>query len=116
MGAGAGLLMGASGISAPISITFLNALRLDRVAFVATISVFFATTSLPQIGLLAYYGVLTPPVAALSLAALIPILGMMPVGAYLARFLSKEAFDRIILGILTVLALRIVVGLLIAGQ
>src|SRR3546814_7751157 len=36
-----GLLQGAAGISAPISITFLNAMRVDRSAFIATISVFF---------------------------------------------------------------------------
>src|SRR3546814_7645556 len=40
-----GLLQGAAGISAPISITFLNAMRIDRAAFIATISVFFVAMS-----------------------------------------------------------------------
>ena len=38
VGIAAGVMQGAGGISAPISITFLNAMRLDRGAFIATIS------------------------------------------------------------------------------
>ena len=44
----AGNLQGATGVSAPVSISFLSAMRLDRLAFLATISVFFALMSVVQ--------------------------------------------------------------------
>jgi hypothetical protein len=102
-----GVLQGAAGLSAPVSITFLNAMRLERAAFIATISCFFATMSAIQIPLLAHYGFLTWERAAWSCAAMVPLFAGMPVGAALARRLSREVFDRIILAVLGLVALRL---------
>src|SRR5680860_599432 len=44
-----GWLYGTSGISAPVSISFLNAMRLERHTFMATISVFFVAMALVQL-------------------------------------------------------------------
>ncbi|MDJ0631493.1 MAG: sulfite exporter TauE/SafE family protein [Rhodobacter sp.] len=104
----AGVLQGAAGISAPIAVSFLNALRLDRLVFIATISIFFATMSLVQIPALLWVGLLTPQVLLLAALALIPIFAAMPVGAWLARHLSAAQFDRAILVLLTLLALRLI--------
>ena len=103
-----GVLQGAAGVSAPVSITFLSATRMDRSAFIATISIFFAAMSLVQIPLLAFWGVLTPPRALFSALAILPLLGTMPLGAALARRVSKAAFDRLILVLLGVIAVRLV--------
>lgn len=103
-----GVMQGAGGISAPVSVTFLNAIRLDRAAFIATISVFFMIMSVVQIPLLASFGILTPHRAALSLAAMVPLFLAMPVGARLTRHVSKATFDRMILVLLTVIALKLV--------
>ena len=103
-----GVLQGAAGLSAPVSITFLNAMRLERRVFIATISIFFFAMSLVQIPTLAALGILDLHLAGLSLLACLPLFGAMPAGAWLARRLSKEAFDRIILGLLAVVALRLV--------
>ncbi|MEQ8354025.1 MAG: sulfite exporter TauE/SafE family protein [Kiloniellaceae bacterium] len=103
-----GILQGAVGLSAPVSITFLNAIRMERGAFIATISVFFVAMSLIQIPLLAAWGVLTPQRALLSAAAILPLVAAMPLGAYLARRLSKEVFDRVILVLLALIAARLV--------
>jgi uncharacterized membrane protein YfcA len=54
-----GLMQGAGGISAPVSVTYLNAMRLSRAEFIATISVFFCTMSLTQIPSLLALGILT---------------------------------------------------------
>lgn len=105
-----GVLQGAVGVSAPVSISFLNATRMDRNAFIATISVFFVATSLVQIPLLAAWGVLTPPRALLSVAAILPLIAAMPLGSFLARHISKETFDRLILALLALIALRLVVN------
>lgn len=104
-----GVLQGAAGISAPISISFLNATRMDRAAFIATISVFFAAMSVVQIPLLTAWGVLTPLRLLLSALATLPLVAAMPVGAYLARRMSKEFFDRLTLLLLAVIALRLVI-------
>jgi uncharacterized protein len=107
-----GLLQGAAGLSAPVSITFLHAIRLERSAFIATISIFFVAIAVVQIPLLAAWGVLTPDRALLSALALLPLIAGMPVGAYLAKRISKETFDRLILAILALIALRLVVNVI----
>jgi uncharacterized membrane protein YfcA len=111
-GFAAGVLQGAVGVSAPVSITFLNATRMERDAFIATISIFFAAMSLVQIPLLAAWGVLTPSRAALSLAAIVPLLAAMPLGSWLARRISRETFDRVILALLALIAARLAFGAL----
>lgn len=107
-----GLLQGAAGISAPVSITFLNAMRMERPAFIATISVFFVAMSATQVPLLVSWGVLTPLRLLLSVAAILPLVAGMPLGAMLAKRFSKEFFDRLILVMLAVIALRLVVSVL----
>lgn len=107
VGAVAGILQGAAGVSAPVSITFLNALRTERVAFVATISAFFAAMAVVQIPLLTHYGFLTWERFFWSCGALVPLLAGMPIGAALARRLSKDVFDRVILILLAIVALRL---------
>lgn len=102
-----GMMQGAGGISAPVSVTFLNAMRLERGQFIATISVFFCAMSLVQIPALVGLGILTPHIAALSAAAMVPLLGGMPIGAWLARRISKDSFDKIILTLLGMIALKL---------
>ncbi len=102
-----GMMQGAGGISAPVSVTFLNAMRLERAQFIATISVFFAAMSVVQIPTLFSLGILTPKITVLSLLAMIPLFGGMPIGAWLARRISKDAFDKIVLALLTVIALKL---------
>ena len=51
---------------------------------------------------------MTPQIAALSGAAMVPLLGGMPIGAWLARRISKESFDKIILVLLGVIALKLI--------
>lgn len=104
-----GLLQGASGLSAPASISFLNALRFDRPTFIAAISALFITFTAIQFVTLVLAGVVTPYGFLISLGALIPVSAGMPVGAWLARHMSPVAFDRIILAFLGVLALKLFV-------
>lgn len=105
-----GIMQGAGGISAPASITFLNAMKLERTEFVATIAVFFLVMSSVQVITLTSLGILTLHYAALSVPALIPLFGAMRLGEWAAKRISKVAFDRIVLIILTVIALRLIYG------
>lgn len=104
-----GVLQGASGVSAPASITFLNAMKLERPAFIGTITLFFVSMSMVQIPMLVAYGFMTPPIVLLGLGALGVIIASMPLGAYLALHVSRETFDRTILVLLAIIALRLVV-------
>ena len=106
-GVAAGTLQGAAGISAPVSVSFLNAMRLERPVFIATISTFFIAMSLVQLPTLAVTGLMTPELFGLSLLAVLPIMVFMPLGAWLANKLSAEGFDRLVLIMLSVLAIRL---------
>lgn len=100
-------LSGAAGLSAPVSVTFLNAMKLERPTFIATISVFFIAMSLVQVPTLWVLGIMGPDEMRLSLMALIALLGGMPIGSWAARHVSLDAFDKLILALLTLVAMRL---------
>lgn len=103
-GLGAGLLQGATGLAAPILLTFLSALRLERLAFIATVSLMFVTFSLVHIGSLAVAGLLTPSALLISALALAPVAAGMTIGSKLAAGLEPKMFDWIILLLLAIIA------------
>lgn len=104
-----GMLQGASGLSAPVSITFMSALQLERPAFIATISVFFMLMSVIQVPALAGLGILSWEILIHGIVALALLLGFMPVGAWLARRIRKETFDKLILALLGAIAAKILI-------
>lgn len=110
MGALGGVLQGAAGISAPISITFLNAIRLERAQFIATISLFFFVVGFIQLPLQIWYGIMTWERFVQSCVAVLPLTAFMPVGAMIGKRLSPVVFDRIILVLLTLLSARLIWG------
>lgn len=103
----AGTLQGASGISAPVSVSFINALQLERPQFISTITIYFLATSIIQLPALFAFGLMTPTYFLISLAAVLPLVAGMPIGALLARKLSREHFDTIILLVLLAVATRL---------
>jgi hypothetical protein len=110
----AGVLQGAAGMSAPASVTFLNAMRLERPVFIGSISVFFVAITLVQIPALLSAGILTWERSLYSLAALLVILAAMPLGARLGKRLPHRWFDRLIMCLLATIAIKIVVDALMA--
>lgn len=103
----AGIMQGASGISAPVSITFLSAMRLERAQFIGTISVFFFAMAIVQIPTLTYYGIMTPERFLLGVAAILPLFAGMPLGSWLARYVSRAAFEKLILVLLGLIAAKL---------
>jgi hypothetical protein len=103
-----GAMQGAGGISAPVSITFLNAIGMSRPEFIATISVFFAAMSVAQVPMLAALGLMTREAFFASLLALIPMFVFMPVGEWLAKHISKSHFDRVTLLLLIAIAFKLI--------
>ncbi|PRY25184.1 hypothetical protein CLV78_102361 [Aliiruegeria haliotis] len=109
VGVAGGILQGAIGLSAPVSITFLNAMQLERRAFISTISFFFAAMAFAQLPGQVAFGIMTWERLLYSALATVPLMGFMPVGSFLARHISKDVFDRVLLLLLTLISLRLVV-------
>lgn len=107
VGLAGGVMQGACGISAPISVTYLNAMRLDRLEFIASIAIFFTAMSAVQGLSLWSVGILTPHRLLYSLLATIPLFSAMPIGIKLTQYISKEKFDTLILILLTAISLRL---------
>ena len=108
MGAAGGVLQGTAGLSAPVSITFLNAMKLERNQFIPTISVYFGVMSIFQMPTLYYYDFLNFEIIAASLISTLVLLSFMPLGSWIAKSVSKENFDKITLILLAFIALRII--------
>ena len=90
-------------------------LNLPRKEFIATIAIFFLAMSLTQVPALWTLGILTLDRLLLAFLALIPMFLGIPIGAWAARFLSKQAFDRLILSLLAVIAVKLIWDALQAG-
>ena len=114
-GTGGGFLQGALGISAPIAVTFANAIRLERRAFIFTLSAFFAAMCIVQVPLHIAYGLIDGTIAVLGLFAMVPLLVAVPVGEWIGARVNAVTFDRLILFFLGVLATKQVVSTLILG-
>jgi uncharacterized membrane protein YfcA len=108
-----GLLQGATGVSAPVSITFLSAMRLPRETFIATISIFFVAMTAMQIPALWGVGLMTGEHLVMGLAALGVVMLSMPVGAWLGKRASPVLFDRLMLAVLAVIAAKILLETLL---
>jgi len=110
-GTGAGILQGATGISAPIGVTFIHSMSLERNAHVFAVSAMFLLFSVVQLPALWAAGIVEPEWLGQGVLAMIPILIFMPVGQMLAQRLSRKAFDRLILVFLGVIGVKMVLGL-----
>ena len=107
MGFLAGFLQGALGISAPATLTFLNAIKFERTEFIIIVSAFFMTMSLIQMPTLLYLGLLGAEHLVLGLLSVIPLIGCMPIGAFILRHATPNIFDKVILVILVGVAINL---------
>jgi len=108
MGGFGGVLQGTAGLSAPISITFLNSMKLERNQFIPTISVYFGVMSIFQMPTLYYYNFLNFEIVLVSCISTLVLLSFMPIGSWIAKSVSKESFDKITLILLGFIAFRII--------
>ena len=84
-------------------------MRLERMQFVATISSFFMAISLVQVVMLSKLQILGDREVYYGCLALVPLIAFMPVGSMLIRYVSKVVFDRVIMTMLFVLAVKLMV-------
>ena len=102
-----GIFQGAAGISAPISITFLNSLKLERKTFIPTISVYFMMMSVFQAPALIHYDFMNAEIFIISLICTGILIISMPIGNKVANSVSTETFDKVILILLAFISLKI---------
>lgn len=107
-GSAGGLLQGAAGLSAPVAVTFMNAMRLDRPVFIATISAFFVAMSVVQVPMMLGLGLMDGQLALLGFLAMLPMAAAMPAGAWLGRRMSARVFDLVLLSFLFCVAVRLI--------
>ena len=105
-----GILQGSTGMSAPVSATFLSAMQLPRPQFMFAISSLFIGFFIFQAPTLAISGILTWDRLLLSVLAVFPIAAAMPAGAWLARTLTPQTFDRVVLIFLAAMAAKLIYG------
>ena len=110
-GVSGGVLQGATGISAPIGVTFIHSMNLDRPAHVFAVSAMFLTFSVVQLPSLWIAGVMRPEWLLEGLLTLVPIVCFLPLGQWASGKLSRRAFDRMILVFLGLIGLKMVLGL-----
>lgn len=114
VGAFAGALQGAAGLSGPVSVTFLSSMKLSREQFAGSMSLVFLVSTLAQVAALAWAGLLEGHLLFWSLAALVPMALGMGIGSWSARFISPVFFQRLILVILAALAGKLFFDALLA--
>jgi uncharacterized membrane protein YfcA len=99
VGAGAGVFQGAIGISGPIVGSWIHSYRLPRGAHILSVTSLFLVSGTTQFIVLAGSGELAGRMGA-SLLACIPVLGAIPVGAWLRNRVSARGFDLAVVGML----------------
>jgi len=109
-GAVAGVLQGATGLSAPATLGFLNSVKLPRPSFVGTVALLFLVFSVVHIVSLVALRLFTPEIAVASLLALAPILLGMRAGNRFADRLPQHVFENLVLALLVIMAARMLFG------
>jgi len=110
VGAIGGVFQGAIGLSGPVAISFVNAAGLPRPQFIFTMSLYFFAMTLIQLPVQIGLGIMTWERAGLGFLALLPLFLGMVAGEKIGSRFSKRTFDQVIIVLLTLLALRLLIG------
>ncbi len=104
----AGILGGVSGVSAPILVTYLYSLKLDKKDFVYTISAIFVIFNGVQGINFWVLGLYTPESALFGLSYIIPIILGTIVGTRFQDKISQQLFNYLVLGTLFIVGLDLI--------
>ena len=109
VGAAAGVMQGAVGVSGPIIGSWLYAYRLPRDAYILSLSVLFLVTGVAQITTLASIGAYNSDRLIAAAVGFGPVLAVLPLGEHLRARLSGSQFDRVVLGLLAASGVTLVI-------
>lgn len=109
VGALSGLLGGISSLTGPLVIAYLMALRLNREAFVGSISVIYLCGAIPLYAAMLYFGRIGLGDIGLSILALAPMCAGLLMGRALRTRVNEALFRKLLLLFLTVLAILLLI-------
>lgn len=108
MGLVGGGLLGATGTAGPLIMTYLHSIRMSRASFIHMMSLTFTVFGLIQLVTLALLGSFTPERTAQALWAIVPVAVMTAVGIRIGRLINQKTFERVVLVLLGIAAVRLV--------
>lgn len=100
VGAVAGTMQGALGVSGPVVGAWMHGYRLSARAYVFSVTSIFGVSGSVQLVLLAAAGKVTAERGVVSALAFVPVLAMLPVGARLRDRLAGRGFEHAVLAVL----------------
>jgi uncharacterized membrane protein YfcA len=103
-----GILGGVSSLMGPILISYTMSLKLKRDEFVGAISVIYLMTALPMYMAMFSFGRIEAMDLGYSVLALIPMAIGLKAGQKLRHRLSEEAFRKVLLAFLILIAVLLV--------
>jgi len=103
----AGGLHGATGISAPVVGTYFHSLGLLRTSFIIAVTVPFFVLGAAQIASLAYLGAYSAERLIAGAIAIVPAVGVLPLGQRVGERVSQRTFQYLVLAVLFAAALRL---------
>lgn len=106
-GLGGGVLLGSTGVGAPVIATYVHSLRMARSGFVLGVSIPFLVLGLVQIATLAFLGSYDQERLIAGALASILVLAVTPVGSWIGRRISVIMFQYAVLVVLGVAAVRL---------
>lgn len=109
----AGVLQGSTGVSGPILTVYLHAYRLERSAFIFSMTTLFNILAVAQVLTLLRIGLFTPARLIESLATLLPMLVFLRLGATFSARLSQRRFDLVLLALISASVVLLVRGALL---
>jgi uncharacterized membrane protein YfcA len=107
VGAVAGALQAATGISAPVVAAYADALGLRPNAYVFAVSVPFGAFAAAHLAVLLAAGLYDTDTLARSLFAVLPAIAAILLGTRLRAQISPRVFDLVIRGMLAAMAVRL---------
>jgi hypothetical protein len=107
VGAAAGALQAATGISAPVVAAYADSLGLRPSAYVFAVSVPFCAFAVAHLAIVSVSGLYTPELFTESLFAVLPAIAAIPLGMALRSYISRRVFDVLIRLTLFSMAMRL---------
>jgi hypothetical protein len=107
MGLVGGGLLGATGTAGPLIMTYLHSLRMNRASFIHMMSLTFTVFGLIQLVTLVVLGAFTPERTTQALWAIFPVAVMTALGIRIGRLINHKTFERVVLALLGIAAIRL---------
>jgi uncharacterized membrane protein YfcA len=108
LAASAGVAQGATGMSGPFIATWIHSYRLQAETYVFGVSALFLAVSTGHLAGVSGFGLFDQERLILGCLALIPVVVFVRLGMRATRLISPKLFDRLILGLIVVMELKLV--------